>query len=68
MAMPNFGHFSNPNPKCMVCGEQDALVDMTCKDCFRKQQEKKSIKERLLDLEISTRLSHHHSHIDNMRF
>lgn len=61
-----------PIPKCSKCGTSHShgliSYERLCKDCFREQQENKSIEERLLDLEIGLYYAQQHQHIENMRF
>lgn len=54
--------------KCRNCKKEAMWQDDICRDCFKEQQERKSIEERLLELEITTRLYRNHQHIDLMRF
>lgn len=68
--MAVFGH--SQGFTCLDCNgrflNRAGEVAGLCRDCFRKRQEAKPIKERLLDLEIAVRALSQHQHVELARF
>jgi len=59
---------NRPKRVCKDCGGLPLWGLDVCRDCFARAKlaEHKSIKERLLDLEIAAATPH--QHVENMRF